>query len=134
MINYLESKGDLIQANLTNMNNNKLFYFIKKYYKLPILVVSREIDGKLYSQFECNLPFNFKNSPFFSDYTLTNKIKESGLYIFRHDTGKIALGSAMNFQRRLRDHINSFNNHRVPENLHKFFQVNGGINFLFEDQ
>jgi len=33
----------------------------------------------------------------------------------------------MNFQRRLLDHMNSFNNHREPDNLKKFSQDNGGV-------
>jgi hypothetical protein len=117
-------------------NENKLFNFIREYYKLPILVLTKEIDGKLYSDLEFHLPVKIKNSTSLNskgddkDSLLRKYFNESGLYIFRHEKGEIALGSAMNFQRRLLDHMNSFNNHRVQEKLHKFVQENGGINSL----
>jgi hypothetical protein len=144
MINSLEEISNLKfkskSTNLQNLGDNKLFYFITEYYKLPILVgpLIKEIEGRLCSQYESSLPLNNRNYPFFSEtsrhmpdggntHILNNKFNESGLYIFRHDTGKIALGSAMNFQRRLNDHISSFNNHRLQESLHKFAQDNGGM-------
>lgn len=84
----------------------------------PLFVLSKEIEGRLYSNFEFNLPVQILNSTPFSpeedhkvNFLKKNfYFKESGLYIFRPETGKIALGSALNFQRRFLDYTNYFNN------------------------
>lgn len=44
--------------------------------------------------------------------------------------GKYAIGSAMNFQRRLRYHMSSFNEHRVKQKLQNFTIKNGGLKEL----
>jgi hypothetical protein len=125
--NYLNTKGNCT----VNSNENKLLKFIREYYKLPIFVLTKELNGNLYSEFEFNLPVKIPINTYLNlddnNIFLTKHFTESGLYIFRHNTGKIALGLAMNFQRRLIDHMNSFKNHRVQEKLHKFAQDNGGI-------
>jgi hypothetical protein len=120
MLNILESRNVEYFKTDDNCKNsfdeNKLLKFIIEYYKLPIFVFSKEINGRLYSDFEFNLPVQIP--------------KISYLNSEEDNKNKLALGSAMNFQRRLLDHMNSFNNHRVQENLHKFTQNNGGINSL----
>jgi hypothetical protein len=120
-------------------NDQVLLNFIKEYYKLPIYVFNKEKDGILYSDYEYNLPLKFRKNTNRStilsedsdnDIFLFKKMNEAGIYLFRHESGKIAIGSAMNFQRRLIDHMSSFNNHRIQENLHKFAKNNGGIQSL----
>lgn len=68
------------------------------------------------------MPFKVKN-----DY---NFIHEAGVYMFcvrQHTSGKFALGSAIHFERRLLDHLNSFRGHRIMQQLHQFAQINGGL-------
>ena len=125
MINSLALQSESYKGT-EKIKTNKIFQFIQENYKLPVLVVSRENNGTVNSKFECTFPLKFKNNPFFIDSP--SKFNESGIYIFRHRSGKFALGSAMNFKRRLIDHINSFNEHRAMLRLHEFAKLNGGIN------
>ena len=104
-----------------------LYHFIKYNYNLPILVSSKEIEGIIISNFKFTLPLNIKKiSTIFPTLNLSN----AGIYIFKHSTGKFALGSAMNFERRIIDHVNSFRGHRTMQKLHKFTIENGGLNSI----
>jgi hypothetical protein len=100
-----------------------VYKFIKNYYNLPISVLSKDINGKLDPNLEFFLPLNYKNIHKEMSYTLS----ESGIYIFYHKNGKIAIGSTMNFRRRLVDHMNSFREHRIMHNLHIYTKENGGL-------
>nr|YP_010555477.1 GIY-YIG endonuclease [Ramaria rubella]UYR22225.1 GIY-YIG endonuclease [Ramaria rubella] len=126
MINALSSA--LWKDTEERIGQTKVSQFIRENYQLPLLVVSKIKKGNIYSEFECNLPLKVKDYPFFTDSTTANNFNESGIYIFRHESGKIAIGSAMNFKRRLTDHLNSFNEHRTMHKLHRFAILNGGIN------
>jgi len=97
----------------------KLYNFIAKNYKLPLAVLSQNINSNIIPKFTVNMPFKVKN-----DY---NFINEAGVYMFTHTSGKFALGSAINFERRLLDHLNSFRGHRIMQQLHQFAQINGGL-------
>lgn len=138
MIRTLECRNsNNSSSNYKGISNDQvLLNFIKEYYKLPIYVFNKEKDGILYSDYEYNLPLKFRQNTNRStilsedsdkDIFLFKKMNEAGIYLFRHESGKIAIGSAINFQRRLTDHMSSFNNHIIQENLHKFAQNNGGI-------
>lgn len=96
-----------------------LYNFIKTNYKLPISVLIKNNDdpkekGKINTIFNYSLPFDLKK------IKSTSQLGDSGVYIFKHSSGKFAIGSAMNFQRRLLDHLNSFYGHRVMQRLHLF--------------
>lgn len=58
------------------------------------------------------------------------QLNEVGIYIFKHTSGKIFRGSAMNFKRRLIDQLSSFKGHRIMQKIHSFTNKNGGINEL----
>jgi len=36
----------------------------------------------------------------------------------------------MNFKKRLKDHLNSFNGHRTMQKIHLFIKLNGGLQSL----
>ena len=61
---------------------------------------------------------------------LRQKIEDadcSGVYIFKHISGKLAVGSALSCRDRLQDHLNSFYGHRPKTFLHEWVINNGGI-------
>lgn len=107
----------------TLIEDSELYTFIKTNYKLPISVECKDIDGEINANLTYSLPLKKIKSDF-----INNQLNESGIYMFKHITGKFAIGSAMNFRRRLVDHINSFRGHRQMQKLHKFTNENGGLN------
>lgn len=111
-------------AKINALNNNGILYkFINNYYNLPISVLSPDINGKLDPNLKVFLPLKYKNI----DKEMAHNLSESGIYMFYHKNGKIAIGSTMNFRRRLMDHINSFRGHRTMHNLHIYTKENGGL-------
>ena len=141
----LTNQGKLATGNLIKMidslsssDNTILYNFIKNNYKLPISVLSEDKNGKINANFSFKLPLNLKKiaqslpQGLDSDTNILSlsQLSESGVYIFLHDNGKSAIGSAMNFRRRLIDHMNSFRGHRTMQNLHKFTKDNGGLNSI----
>jgi hypothetical protein len=127
----LTNQGKLAKNTLITMLNSlskesKIYEFIQANYKLPISVVTHN-EINLEPQFKYSLPLNLKKI----ESKLSNfQLSESGLYIFKHSSGKFAIGSAINFQRRLRDHMSSINGHRIMQKLHSFTKNNGGLNEL----
>lgn len=110
-----------------SIENKNLYNFIKTNYNLPISVLIKNNDdpkelGQINTIFNYSLPLDLKK------IKSTSQLSESGVYIFKHSSGKFAIGSAMNFQRRLLDHLNSFYGHRVMQKLHLFTAKNGGLN------
>jgi hypothetical protein len=59
-----------------------------------------------------------------------HQLNNSGIYIFYHNSGKFAIGSALSFKRRLTDHLNQFKGHRTMQKLQKFVDANGGLKNL----
>lgn len=107
----------------TLIEDSELYTFIKTNYKLPISVECKDIDGEINANLNYSLPLKKIKSDF-----INNQLNESGIYMFKHINGKFAIGSAMNFRRRLVDHMNSFRGHRQMQKLHKFTNENGGLN------
>jgi hypothetical protein len=105
-------------------NTSNIYQFIKNNYNLPISIVSKIKEGKILSNYQFNLPLDIKN---IKKLLPISNLSEAGIYMFNHKKGKFALGSAMKFERRLIDHINSFKGHRTMQKLHKFAKVNGGL-------
>ena len=133
----LTNQGKLATGNLIKMidslsssDDTTLYNFIKNNYKLPISVLSNDKNGKINAKFSFKLPLNLKKIAQYNDTNILSQLSESGVYIFLHNNGKYAIGSAMNFKRRLVDHINSFRGHRIKQNLHKFTKDNGGLNSI----
>lgn len=109
-----------------------LYYFILNHFTLPISVVSKSENGELSTQFKFNLPLGGRSHSIKDKFSSLpeSKLSESGVYLFRHLSGKFALGSAMNFKNRLKDHLNSFNGHRTMQKIHLFTKLNGGLQSL----
>jgi|SRR5882757_3022133 len=107
---------------------SKLYEFIQANYKLPISVVSHN-EINLEPQFKYSLPLDL---PKMESQLTVSQLSESGIYIFNHSSGKFAIGSAMNFQRRLRDHMSSINGHRIMARCFAaaFIVLPGGLNEL----
>lgn len=133
----LTNQGKLATNNLIKMidslsssDDTILYNFIKNNYELPISVLSNDKNGKINAKFSFKLPLNLKKIAQYNDINILSKLSESGVYIFLHNNGKYLIGSAMNFKRRLVDHINSFRGHRTMQNLHKFTKDNGGLNSI----
>jgi hypothetical protein len=127
----LTNQGKLAKNTLIAMldslpKKSKLYEFIRDNYKLPLSVVSHN-KITLEPHFKYSLPLDLKKIE--SELTIS-QLSESGIYIFKHSSGKLAIGSALNFQRRLRDHISSINGHRIMQKLHSFTRKNGGLNEL----
>jgi len=127
----LTNQGKLAKNTLITMLNSldkesKIYEFIQANYKLPISVVTHN-KINLEPKFKYSLPLNLKKI----ESKLSNfQLSDSGLYIFKHSSGKFAIGSVINFQRRLRDHMSSINGHRIMQKLHSFTKNNGGLNEL----
>lgn len=54
----------------------------------------------------------------------------SGIYCFVHISGKFGISSAISFRKRLNDHMNSLNGHRLKSYLHEWVIANGGISCI----
>ncbi len=107
---------------------SKLYEFIQANYKLPIsVVIHNEINLEPGRSHKYSLPLDLTRM---ESQLYLSQLSESGIYIFYHSSGKFAIGSAMNFQRRLRDHMSSINGHRIMQKLHSFTKKNGGLNEL----
>lgn len=95
----LTNQGKLAKNTLITMLNSldkesKIYEFIQANYKLPISVVTHN-EINLEPKFKYSLPLNLKKI----ESKLSNfQLSESGLYIFKHSSGKFAIGSAINFQ------------------------------------
>jgi hypothetical protein len=96
----------------------KLYEFIQFNYKYTLSVVSHnELNLEPERSPKYSLPL--ERTKMESQLSLY-QLSESGIYKFYHSSGKYAIGSAMNFQRRLRDHMSSINGHRIMQKLHSF--------------
>jgi hypothetical protein len=125
------NQGKLAENTLITMLDSlpaksKLYEFILANYKLAISVVGHN-EINLEPHFKYSLPLDLTKMEF---PLSISQFSESGIYIFNHSSGKFAIGSAMNFQRRLRDHLSSINGHRIMQKLHSFTKKNGGLNEL----
>ena len=85
----------------------------------PIIRYNLEFNENTYT------PIKMYNIPI-----LRQKVEDadcSGVYIFKHKSGKLAVGSALSCRDRLQDHLNSFYGHRPKTFLHEWVLENGGI-------
>jgi hypothetical protein len=90
LFNFIESKVNNMQDLKFNMDLDLSKVIAHKSYKLPIKKINF-LEGEL-----------------------------SGIYCFKHlKSGSIFIGSALSFQARLRDHLNSLKGHRTATFFHE---------------
>lgn len=97
-------------------------------------VAGKKQKKTLETEIKFKLPLSLSKKDKFLSSTMLNstvpQFNNSGIYIFVNSSGKLAIGSAMSFKRRLIDHMSSFKGHRIMQKLHKFTKENGGVTEL----
>ena len=122
MINLLPSSTKISQKKSDILSDFKgdvlLLEFIVNHLN-PIIRYNLEFNENTYT------PIKMYNIPI-----LRQKVEDAdslGVYIFKHKSGKLAVGSALSCRDRLQDHLNSFYGHRPKTFLHEWVLENGGI-------